>query len=455
MLNHRVWFWLVLLAGVTARLYGITNPLLDNHAWRQADTASMAANFLEYGFFPMLPQLNYDGPGPNYAELEFPVIPLLVAALWKLLGQSDLIARAVAVSFATGTLALVYLLGKEIYDRKSGLLAMAFFTVNPMAIYYGRSVMPEGPMLFFATAAVYHLVRWVKTDSFRALGLSSLCFALAVLSKLPALMLAPPLLALGTQKHKLGLVKTKEFWFFVLIGFLPALGYYYEAHHYASAKYVSSIVQMQASLGPSMDYLGNSLKRMVTGPLIITALIGPFLRKARVGNLFLWVWLAILLTYTLSVGARIQLEYYLYPLVPALCVLAGGTLGKFWEEAPGVISGLLILGICFNTAIKELKNYYDVDYGVLNQARIIEKATLPHDLLVLSDAPPMTFYYSNRNGWRLLPGQQKPERLEDLRAKGAKVFVILPGSEPDSALTSYLDDRYIFKREGNYYLLGK
>jgi len=451
--RKRFWFWLILLAAVAVRLYGITNPLLDNHAWRQADTASMAANFLQSGFYPPWPQLDYDGPPPNFAELEFPLLPLLTAAAWKLFGQSDVIARGWAVLFSSGTLVMIYLLGRELYDRKSGLLAMAFFGLNPMAIYYGRSVLPDGPMLFFMTAAVYFMVRWLRNQFSWEFILASLCFALAVLSKLPALIAAVPLLALGYQKHGPNVVKTRNFWLFMLIGFVPPLIYYLSAHYFSSTQYVSGILQLQGTLRPDMEYLRKRLEGMVTAPLLIIALSAPFLRRARGGNLFLWSWLAILAVYTLSVGAKIQLEYYLLPLLPPLCVLAGGALGYFWGETPGIISILLIFGLCLHTAGKSLEHYYDFNAGLITQAGLVEKATKPGDLIIISDERPMLFYYSHRKGWRLLPGRQTPQSVEKMHQEGAKLFVIVPGQAPNPALISYLAARYRFFPEGDFYLL--
>ncbi len=451
-MSKRIWFWTILITGIAFRLYGITNPLLDNHAWRQVDTASMAANFLEYGFYPPFPQLNYDGPPPNFVELEFPLVPLITALLWSLFGQLDLIARGVVITFSAGTLLLIYLLGKEVYDRTGGLLAMAFFALNPLAVYYGRTVMPDSAMIFFMTASVYFLVRWSQSERFASLGLSAVSFSLAVLAKLPALMIGIPLLVLALQKYKGRILKEKAFRFFILVGFLPPLIYYYLAHLNAGTRFVSGIIQHQLGLEThDYSYLWKKLGRMVTGPLIVTALFAPFVRKARVGNLFFWAWAGVLFVYTITVGARIQLEYYLYPLVPLLCVLAGGTLGRFWGEAPGVVSGLLIFLICYNTTTEELRYYYRVEHQVLEQAKAVERHTNPGDLLILSDEPPMIFYYSHRKGWRLLPEKRNPEALEVLRAQGGRVFVVLPDSKLDPALKSYLDRHYTFFPIGNFY----
>ncbi|HZW83626.1 MAG TPA: glycosyltransferase family 39 protein [Candidatus Deferrimicrobium sp.] len=452
---NRYGVWIILIVGLGLRLYGITNPLLDAHAWRQADTASMAANFLEHGFMPLIPQLNYDGPPPNYVELEFPLSSLLISLTWKIAGQLDWLARAVEVIFSGATMLIIYLLGEELYDRKSGLIAISFFALNPMAIYFGRTVMPESSMIFFMTATVLFIVKWRKQQKSVWLLASALMFALAVLSKLPALLIGVPLFVVLLDKYGWRILKSKPAWIFVFIGLLPPLIYYSAANYYATTKYVSGIIQGQSSLQPDYNYLFKSVTKMVTLALIIPGIFAPFIRKSSVGNTFLYCWAGTLLLYTLSIGARIQLEYYLFPLIPLACVMTGATLGKFWGEAPGVISTLLILGTMANFAYKELPVYYNVQYDFLNQATKIQQSTRNGDLLILDDGPPMTFYYSNRKGWRLLPEKQTPAELERLRSLGAVAFVVLPGSNPSEQILQYLNSHYPLVRDGNFYDLRK
>ncbi|MDA8443316.1 MAG: glycosyltransferase family 39 protein [Peptococcaceae bacterium] len=458
-MSKKTWFWLILLLGIAIRCYGITAPLLDTQAWRQADTASMAANFVQHGFWPPFPQLNYDGPPPNYVELEFPLIPLLTALVWQVVGQYDIIARAIVIAFSGLTLGFIYRLGKELYDETSGLLAMVFFALNPLAIYYGRAVMPDAAMLFFMTAAAYYMVRWAKQAKDRDLILTAGSFALAGLAKLPALMMGAPLLVPFIRRYKLTVLRHRSVWLFLGIGLLPTFAYYYLAHLQAAHtvnQFVSGIItgQMNTSFF-DYTYLRKTLVQMITMPLLLLALGAPLLRKTRIGNAFVWVWLAVLLAYTIIVCSRIQLNYYLLPLLPLLSVLAGATLGRFWGETPGIMSSVLIFGLCAHLAVQGLQFYYVPQYAYLPQAKLIEHYTQPADLLILDDAPPMTFYYSNRKGWRLLPAQQTPQAVEALRAQGAKLFVELPYATVQPVLQKYLTRHYTWVAQGSFFDLSR
>jgi len=53
--------FLILALGLALRLFHVTAPFLDAHAWRQLDTAAMARNFYDGPFFPLDPRVDWGG----------------------------------------------------------------------------------------------------------------------------------------------------------------------------------------------------------------------------------------------------------------------------------------------------------------------------------------------------------------------------------------------------------
>ena len=53
--------WPIVLIGLFLRLVNINAPVLGVHSWRQADTASIARNFLSNNFNFWQPQVNWSG----------------------------------------------------------------------------------------------------------------------------------------------------------------------------------------------------------------------------------------------------------------------------------------------------------------------------------------------------------------------------------------------------------
>src|SRR5215469_17584561 len=102
----------VLAIALVLRLKGINNPILDHPAWRQGDTASIARNFALLQFNIMYPQTNYDGPPPNYVELELQIVPFLAATLYKVFGVHEVFGRLISIVFSLGTVVVVFLFGR-------------------------------------------------------------------------------------------------------------------------------------------------------------------------------------------------------------------------------------------------------------------------------------------------------------------------------------------------------
>ncbi len=117
----------IVVFAVLLRLYHIHNPLLDHPAWRQGDTASIARNFATLQYNIMYPQTNYDGPPPNYVELELQIVPFLAASLYKVFGVHEIFGRLITLGFSVGTVAVIGLFGRWLFTSASAGLACCVF----------------------------------------------------------------------------------------------------------------------------------------------------------------------------------------------------------------------------------------------------------------------------------------------------------------------------------------
>jgi len=62
-------------------------------SWRECDYAAVARNFYREGMNILYPRIDWRGDGPGYAEMEFPVIPWTMAALYKIFGYQEVLGR--------------------------------------------------------------------------------------------------------------------------------------------------------------------------------------------------------------------------------------------------------------------------------------------------------------------------------------------------------------------------
>src|ERR1700687_1396275 len=129
--RDRAFLCAIVLLGLALRLYGIHNPILDHPGWRQGDEASIARNFAQLQDNILYPQTDYDGPPPNYVELELQIVPFAAAQLYRAFGVHEIFARLMVVGFSFGTIVLLYFFGRELFGRRAGLSAALLFAIAP------------------------------------------------------------------------------------------------------------------------------------------------------------------------------------------------------------------------------------------------------------------------------------------------------------------------------------
>ncbi len=156
----------------------------------------MARNFYEGPFFPFDPRVDWGGRN-GYLEAEFPLVPALIAVLYQLFGLHEILGRCSSLRSALGLIWCVYRLALALDGRVAVARAAAFLmAISPAAVFFGRIVIPDTPMIFFIGARAARLcrVRARRTaESGSSTGAAAL--TLACLLKLPAVFLGPAIVA--------------------------------------------------------------------------------------------------------------------------------------------------------------------------------------------------------------------------------------------------------------------
>ena len=73
-------------------------------------------------------------------------------------GFSEFSIRFFSVIFGTATIALVYSIGKRMFDRRVGVLAAAIITLAPFAVHYSQEVRMYAQVIFFGALAMWFFV---------------------------------------------------------------------------------------------------------------------------------------------------------------------------------------------------------------------------------------------------------------------------------------------------------
>jgi 4-amino-4-deoxy-L-arabinose transferase len=161
--------------------------------WDEAYHAVVARNVLKHPCKPTLvdvPYLPYDGRkwDEGHVWLHKPILPFWqVAVSFTVLGVSPFALRLPAALLNTGAALLTYLIGKELFDRRTGLIAAALQAANPFLVTlvhgYQFADNVDVALLFWVEVGVYFLARSLRTGSWRDVLLAGLAQGLAFLCK--------------------------------------------------------------------------------------------------------------------------------------------------------------------------------------------------------------------------------------------------------------------------------
>lgn len=117
----------------------------------------------------------------------------LLALNYKYFGISTFTSRILPAIFGALTVAVTYLVGRELAGWKAGLAAALILATSPQFIWKSRMTMLDVPVTFFLTASMYFFLKTRKHKS--GYGFLGLFLGLSVMTKgvvglLPALIIA-------------------------------------------------------------------------------------------------------------------------------------------------------------------------------------------------------------------------------------------------------------------------
>lgn len=422
-------------------LPGITSPLLDYHAHRQCQTASMSRNFLRNDMNFIYPQLdNYGGPIPPRAGTEFPIYSYIIALLYKVFGVHETIGRLFSVALTAWSAVFLFLFVRRRLGERIAMWSSLAMCSIPIHIYFTRTFQPEPMAMWGLLGFLYYFDRWIqegrRRDVLLAIGLG----AVGPLLKLPYLYLIGGLwLALVWESRLYKRISTTMIALGSLVLMVSSTTLWY-----AWAKTAPAQV-----LPMGLDYHFSNLLPLKTlkfwthltfsrFPELLTTysglLLGLFGWKA-VRDRFFKAWFAITIVYTILCG-----EYgiiHKYTSLPwaaingvfigaGIVALSHAVRAKWWGRALLVV---LILGIPIHSAFR-IKHWYRLERLYLfNAKQIVQTFSSPGDLFfTITDEHPVLLYYIDRYGWAGRIDSMTPQQMTAALSQNIR-YVITPVDE--------------------------
>jgi hypothetical protein len=444
---------------------------VSEHAWRQADGASLALSYYQEGMRFFEPQVHNAVGGDHHAVGEFPLLYFAVASLYRLFGPDDAIFRAANLAvLLTGLFLFSRALLRWVDDLWLALVPPLFLLGSPLLAFYGFNFLPNTTAFgLVLIAASFHLsyvatgrLAWFYAAAATALlaGLLKISFLVPFLALVGAGLVtqlrprreedasgAPrwPHLAAATiavlgasfawyvwareynARHdsRLFLLGTRPIWSFSLEEIASEVAYLFRARRLRGFDSGGTVLLVVATY--VLLFRGGSL----------TAVAKWTLRLTLLGSL------AFLL---LFFGQLHNHDYYLVDVLPCAALVLG--LGVWWlkREHPSVAKNavvrlalLLFVGANLLRSERVLSRLYRLDsHHIPPPVVSLNKREQLHQflddfgldpterVLVLGDGTPnLSLYYLNRRGWTRERRNMGPRALAKFEAKGARYLVVL------------------------------
>lgn len=135
----------------------------DWMGWRQADTQTIARNFLKPGSNIFYPQINWGGTGPGFVESEFQLYTFIIAQIMKVTGESVLPGQLLSLLFIALTSIVTFFTYLYYFKNQyAALFGAAFFLVSNGAVHLSTSIQPDSLCILFYSLALFTFLKYLS-----------------------------------------------------------------------------------------------------------------------------------------------------------------------------------------------------------------------------------------------------------------------------------------------------
>jgi len=129
--NTKQVVFIIFLWSFAVHLPGLFSPLLDNHAYRQCQTASMARNYVRHGMNFLNPEIDTAGV-PQRTGTEFPIYSYILAAGFKVFGVHEILGRLLSMVLAAWGAVFLFLFVKRRLGERIALWSALVMCALPI-----------------------------------------------------------------------------------------------------------------------------------------------------------------------------------------------------------------------------------------------------------------------------------------------------------------------------------
>jgi 4-amino-4-deoxy-L-arabinose transferase-like glycosyltransferase len=474
------WFFMsfIILVGLLLRVYNYDSPLADYHSWRQADTASVARNFVKDGINLMEPR--YDDLTSIQSGLEnvtglrfveFPIYNALMAGMFNIAPffPVEVWGRIISALMSLTVIGVLYYIALKESSRITAIAAASVYAFFPFFVFFSRTVLPENTALGFVFLSIFFLYLFTRTETASKqvilFILSVVFFAMSILVKPTAIFYGLVLAYLFIRKYNIGVFKAFPVYLYFILAAIPlVLWRVYILQFPEGIPFAAWLfTDVQTSEGQKNIFFKPAFFRWIFFERVNNQILGGFmtfflvlgaLAKPRTFLLPVIALSGLVYVFTFQ-GGNVQHEYYQIMLFPALAVLCG--LGfnfiyknhrQFIHPAVSIVGCIAIIALSWFFSYYKVRDFYAIPTDLVQIARIVQTLTRPEDKIITDRSGDTTLLYlMDRKG---APAIYKD--IQVLRGDGYKYIVvtapetIIAMKEKEQLQTVFENDKFALFR---------
>lgn len=496
---------IILIIGTLMRVQHLTQPFVDVFSWRQGSTAMMAENFFKTDWNIFYPQVNWTGATASYQGREFQTVSYLAAMAYQVFGQHDIIGRIIPIIFGLWGLFALYQLILLVWDKKHALAGAAMMAIIPGSAFIDRSFLPDPAMVSLTTTGMWLFVLYLKTNKSQHLIWAGIISCLGILSKLPGLIIAIPMMyafiAVNKRRGTLDFKQIGPVLLTAVLVLIPIISYYLWARHlslsYPPYHFAGSGNWIWDNWGEMfrkhflLGNLKNVFEYWILGfPAIMLLIMGLILSppdnsghpSSGMKWFFHYLLLGCLFYYFIGATELIKNPWNFHLFLPVISVFCGRVLVVVYNSGRSPqsvkllrVAILVVFMIGYNVIL--MRKQLFINNKALNSYKLgkeLNKIKKPGDLVITiaqDMGDPIAIYYSGANGWVFPPADQwapkqlpvddsiSVKSLKELQKEGADWFGIVDKHYKDiqvnhSELAGYLtSEMSVVKKTDNFVIL--
>ncbi|MBI2629912.1 glycosyltransferase family 39 protein [Candidatus Pacearchaeota archaeon] len=354
------------------------------------------------GWSDFIPSEGDDFYGWPKAGFRAPLLPYIISLFYFF--NLDFFLNILLPFVGALSAVLVYILGKELFNYKVGILSSLFFVFIPLHAFYSGRVLTEVLLTFFILLTFISFWKGYEKENKKHKVLFGVFLALALLSRYTALWIIPifPLYFLIRDKS-VKFLKDKYLWCSILAFFLILIPWFI----YGIFEYNNPIGAFVHGFKASAYWGGLQSwffffdvwweMFSVIGFIFVVSLAyflynKDFLKKEVY---LLLIWLMFFLG--MAVYMPHKEDRFIIPIIPSLVILSAFFISKITQYKKIIVSAILVI-LIFSSVSNFYNNYnlyYNINTDCFEQAGL-ELKEIQGNFLIVSENPPLLRYYTKQ-----------------------------------------------------------